>query len=72
MNDARAHKGANTEDTAQLVTFPVGAEAFGLDIGAITEIRNDPRMMRMSIIDNTGILSGEERTALAEAGNVHP
>lgn len=167
-------KKAVTEEIAQIVTFHVGREEFGLDIGAITEairpltitplphmpqfvegvinlrgiiipvvdlrkrfglseIRNDPRKMRMIIIrgavdgtrspqkllalvvdsvrevvniprrqiepapaaatgsqagfiggvakamdrliiiiDITRILSGEERIALAEAGNVHP
>ena len=167
-------KTAVIEEIAQIVTFHVGQEEFGLDIGVITEairplsitplprmpqfiegvinlrgiiipvvdlrkrfgladIQNNPRKMRMIIIqgalhgaggpqkllalvvdsvrevlhiplrqiepapaaatgvqagfiggvakamdrliiiiDITGILSGEERTALAEAGNVHP
>ena len=174
LRDINNKKTAVTEERAQIVTFHVGQEEFGLDIGAITEairplpitplprmprfvegvinlrgsiipvvdlrkrfglteIRNDPRKMRMIIIrgalhgtggpqkplalvvdsvrevlhiplrqiepapaaatgeqagfiggvakamdrliiiiDITRILSGEELTALAEAGNVHP
>lgn len=174
LRDTKVRKKAAAEETAQIVTFHVGQEEYGLDIGAITEairplvitplprmpqfvegvinlrgiiipvvdlrtrfgfadIRNDPRKMRMIIIrgalpgtggplkplalvvdsvrevlhiplrqiepapaaatgeqagfiggvakamdrliiiiDITRILSGEERTALAEAGNVHP
>jgi len=174
LRNTKDRKTAVTEEIAQIVTFHVGQEEFGLDIGAITEairplpitplprmpqfvegvinlrgiiipvvdlrkrfglteIRNNPRKMRMIIIrgalhgtggpqkllalvvdsvrevlhiplrqiepapaaatgeqagfiggvakamdrliiiiDITKILSGEERTALAEAGNVHP
>lgn len=174
LRDTKKKKTAVAEELAQIVTFYVGQEEFGLDIGAITEairplpvtplprmprfvegvinlrgliipvvdlrkrfglteIRNNPRKMRMIIIrgalrgadgqqrplalvvdsvrevlhvplrqiepapaaatgdqagfiggvakamdrliiiiDITRILSGEERTALAEAGNVHP
>lgn len=173
LRDTKDRKTAVAEELAQIVTFHVGEEEFGLDIGAITEairplpitplprmpqfvegvinlrgviipvvdlrkrfglteIRNNPRKMRMIIIrgavegqrgpqkplalvvdsvrevlhiplrqiepapaaatgeqagfiggvakamdrliiivDITKILSGEERTALAEAGNVH-
>jgi len=174
LRNTNKKKTVVTEEIAQIVTFDVGQEEFGLDIGVITEairplpvtqlprmpqfvegvinlrgiiipvvdlrkrfglteIRNDPRKMRMIIIrgalqgtggpqkllalvadsvrevlhiplrqiepapaaatgeqagfiggvakamdrliiiiDITRILSGEERTALAEAGNVHP
>ena len=174
LRNTKDRKTAATEEIAQIVTFHVGQEEFGLDIGAITEairplpvtplprmpqfvegvinlrgiiipvvdlrkrfglteIRNNPRKMRMIIIrgavegtrspqkllalvvdsvrevlhishrqiepapaaatgeqagfiggvakamdrliiiiDITRILSGEELTALAEAGNVHP
>jgi purine-binding chemotaxis protein CheW len=172
LRDTKEKKTAVAEEVAQIVSFHVGQEEFGLDIGAITEairplpitplprmpqfvegvinlrgsiipvvdlrkrfglteVRNEPRKMRMIIIrgalnetaqkllalvvdsvrevlhiplrqiepapaaatgkqagfiggvakamdrliiiiDITKILSGEERTALAEAGNVHP
>lgn len=174
LRDTNSKKTAAAEEIAQIVTFHVGQEEYGLDIGAITEairplpitplprmpqfiegvinlrgiiipvvdlrkrfglaeVRNNPRKMRMIIIrgalhgidgpqrllalvvdsvrevlhiplrqiepapaaatgaqagfiggvakamdrliilvDITRILSGEERTALAEAGNVHP
>lgn len=174
LRNTKDKKSAVAEEITQIVTFHVGQEEFGLDIGAITEairplpitplprmpqfiegvinlrgviipvvdlrkrfglaeIRNNPRKMRMIIIrgavdgtrspqkllalvvdsvrevlhvparqiepapaaatgaqagfiggvakamdrliiivDITKILSGEERTALAEAGNVHP
>jgi purine-binding chemotaxis protein CheW len=38
MNDTKGHKSTAAEDTVQIVTFQVGAEEYGLNIGSITEI----------------------------------
>ncbi|MGE5275477.1 MAG: chemotaxis protein CheW [Acidobacteriota bacterium] len=38
MKTSKDKKAAVVEDTVQIVTFRVGAEEYGLDIGAITEV----------------------------------